>query len=68
MAALLTSVLDNGNKVAGYIAECNKMDIRVLPPHVNESDNGFTVSGENIRFGLLAVRNLGPVSYTHLSL
>lgn len=59
MAALLTSVLDNGNKVAGYIAECNKMDIRVLPPHVNESDNGFTVSGEDIRFGLLAVRNLG---------
>ena len=59
MAALLTSVLDNSNKVAGYIAECGKMDIQVLPPHVNESDNGFTVSGENIRFGLLAVRNLG---------
>lgn len=59
MAALLTSVLDNGNKVAGYIAECTKMDIKVLPPHVNESENGFTVSEENIRFGLLAVRNLG---------
>ena len=59
MAALLTSVLDNGNKVAGYIAECIKLGIRVLPPHVNESDNGFTVSGSDIRFGLLAVRNLG---------
>ena len=47
MAALLTSVLDNGNKVAGYIAECSKMDIKVLPPHVNESENGFTVSGDN---------------------
>ncbi len=59
MAALLTSVLDNGNKVSGYIAECLKLGIRVLPPHVNESENGFTVSGKDIRFGLLAVRNLG---------
>lgn len=59
MAALLTSVLDNGNKVAGYIAECLRLGIRVMPPHVNESENGFTVSGKNIRFGLLAVRNLG---------
>lgn len=59
MAALLTSVLDYGNKVAEYIAECQRLGIRVLPPHVNESGNGFTVSGRDIRFGLLAVRNLG---------
>ena len=59
MAALLTSVLDNGNKVSAYIAECSKLGIKVLPPHINESENGFTVSGENIRFGLLAIRNLG---------
>ncbi len=59
MAALLTSVLDNTNKLATYMAECLRLTIRVLPPHVNESGSGFTVSGKNIRFGLLAVRNLG---------
>ena len=59
MAALLTSVLDNGNKLSAYIAECLRLGIRVLPPHVNESAAGFTVSGKDIRFGLLAVRNLG---------
>ena len=59
MAALLTSVLDNTNKLAAYIAECLRLGIRVLPPHVNESGLGFTVSGKDIRFGLLAVRNLG---------
>lgn len=59
MAALLTSVLDNGNKVAGYIEECGNLGIKVLPPRVNESENGFTVSENDIRFGLLAVRNLG---------
>lgn len=59
MAALLTSVLDNTNKLATYIAECLRLEIRVLPPHVNESGSGFTVAGKNIRFGLLAVRNLG---------
>lgn len=58
MAALLTSVLD-GSKVAGYIAECDRLRIRVLPPSVNESDAAFTVVGDHIRFGLLAVRNLG---------
>lgn len=59
MAALLTSVLDNANKVAGYIEECASMGIQVLPPNVNESDNGFTVTHGSIRFGLLAIRNLG---------
>ena len=59
MAALLTSVLDNGTKVSEYIEECARLSIEVLPPHVNESETGFTVTGGNIRFGLLAVRNLG---------
>lgn len=59
MAALLSSVLDNQNKLASYITECRRMGIAVLPPHVNESDLGFTVSGSNIRYGLLAVKNLG---------
>ena len=59
MAALLSSVLDNQNKMAVYIGECKRMGIRVLPPNVNESGQGFDVSGSNIRYGLLAVKNLG---------
>ena len=59
MAALLTSVLDNQNKLAAYIGECQRLGIGVLPPSVNESDFGFTVSGSNIRYGLLAIKNLG---------
>ncbi|MBR2337942.1 MAG: DNA polymerase III subunit alpha, partial [Clostridia bacterium] len=58
MAALLTSVLDSG-KVAGYIGECERLRIRVLPPSVNESVSAFTVAGDHVRFGLLAVKNLG---------
>lgn len=59
MAALLTSVLDNINKVAGYIDECTSQGINVLPPSINESSEWFTVSGDSIRFGLLAVKSLG---------
>ncbi len=59
MAALLTSILDNTNKVIEYIDECSRLGIRVLPPHVNESGQGFTVVEDGIRFGLLAVKNLG---------
>ncbi len=58
MAALLTSVWDSG-KVAGYIAECERLRIRVLPPSVNESTADFTVVDDHIRFGLLAVKNIG---------
>ena len=59
MAALLTSVLENSAKVAEYIAECREMGIRLLPPDVNESDANFTVSGKNIRFGLVAIKGIG---------
>ena len=59
MASLLTSVLDNQNKLAGYISECSRLGIKVLPPHINESYYGFTVAGNDIRFGLLAIKNLG---------
>ena len=59
MAALLTSVLDSTDKVIGYIGECERLGIKVLPPHINLSDAGFTVAGGEIRFGLLAVKNLG---------
>lgn len=59
LAALLTSVLDSANKLAAYTAECNRLHIQVLPPHVNISTDGFTVSGGDIRFGLMAIKNLG---------
>lgn len=59
MAALLTSVLDKRDKLAGYTAECQRMGIAVLPPHVNESEMNFIVSDNDIRFGLLAIKNLG---------
>ena len=59
MAALLTSVLDNSTKVAEYIAECRSMGIQLLPPDVNESGADFTVAGENIRFGLVAIKGIG---------
>ena len=58
-AALLTSVLDSPGKISQYTAECKRMGIKILPPDVNESYENFTASGKNIRFGLLAVRNLG---------
>ena len=59
MAALLTSVLENSAKVAEYIAECRELGIRLLPPDVNESEAYFTVSGGNIRFGLVAIKGIG---------
>jgi DNA polymerase-3 subunit alpha len=59
MAALLTSVLDSSDKVAEYIAECKSMGIKLLPPDVNESGADFTVSGDNIRFGLVAIKGIG---------
>lgn len=58
-AALLTSVLDNSSKVSEYIDDCTKHGILVLPPSVNESEAGFSAEDGNIRFGLMAVRNLG---------
>ena len=59
MAALLTSVLDYTSKMAGYIAECARLGITVLPPSVNLSCEGFTVEPQGIRFGLLGIKNLG---------
>ena len=59
MAALLTSVLDSQGKIAEYIAECRSMGIRLLPPDINESGPDFTVAGEDIRFGLAALKGVG---------
>ncbi len=59
MAALLTSEAQNADKIVRYIAECREMEIEVLPPDINESFNHFAVSGNQIRFGLAAVKNVG---------
>lgn len=59
MAALLTSVRDDKDKSALYLSECRRMGIRVLPPDVNESESDYTPRGQDIRFGLAAIRNVG---------
>jgi DNA polymerase-3 subunit alpha len=59
MAAVLTSVKDDKDKMAIYLNECRRMKIQVLPPDVNESESNFTPVGEDIRFGLSAIRNVG---------
>ncbi len=59
MAALMSSVLGYAEKVAEYTAECQDMEIHVLPPDINASYNRFTVEGDNIRYGLVAVKNIG---------
>ena len=59
MAALLTSVLDNSDKIAEYIAECKDCKIPLLPPDVNRSFDRFTVENDGIRFGLVAIKNIG---------
>lgn len=59
MAALLSSVLDSPEKVARYTIECNRMGIRILPPDINRSCSGFTVSGKDVRFGLAVIKNIG---------
>jgi DNA polymerase III subunit alpha len=59
MAALLTSVAGDKDKSALYLSECRRMGIKVLPPDVNASAATFTPVGQDIRFGMAAVRNVG---------
>ncbi|MWA04319.1 DNA polymerase III subunit alpha [Actinomadura sp. LD22] len=59
MAALLTSVGDNKDKMAVYLGECRRMKVKVLPPSVNESIGVFAAVGDDVRFGLGAIRNVG---------
>lgn len=66
LCALMTSVLGNQAKIAEYISECSARGIRVLPPDVNESRADFSVDGENIRFGLLAIKNVGEQFLNHI--
>ncbi|RJP17882.1 MAG: DNA polymerase III subunit alpha [Candidatus Abyssobacteria bacterium SURF_5] len=62
MASLLSSEMGNTAKLTSYIEECRRMDIAVLPPDVNLSDLKFTVIGNEIRFGLAAVKNVGDTA------
>ena len=59
MAALLTSVGDKKDKSAIYLADCRHLGISVLQPDINESEENFIAVGEDIRYGLAAVRNVG---------
>ena len=59
MAALLTSVIDNSQKVSEYIMACRNMGIGILPPDINEGEIGFSVSGNSIRYALTAIKSVG---------
>ena len=59
MCALLDSVLDNTAKVAFYISECKALGIGILPPDINKSAVTFRAEGDNIRFGMLAIKSVG---------
>ncbi|MGZ6339334.1 MAG: DNA polymerase III subunit alpha, partial [Candidatus Limnocylindrales bacterium] len=59
MTSVLTAFRDNEEKVAAAIAECRRLSIEVRPPDVHCSHLEFTVEGEAVRFGLLAVKNVG---------
>ena len=62
MAALISTVMSTKDKVPFFVNRCAEMDIEVLPPDVNSSDHGFVVSGNCIRFGLDAVKNVGHIA------
>ncbi|MBF0390191.1 MAG: DNA polymerase III subunit alpha [Desulfamplus sp.] len=62
MAALMSSEMSNSESVVKFIDECRTHSIKVLPPDVNESDAGFTVTSDAIRFGMAAVKNVGSAA------
>jgi len=66
MAASLSNAISTSDRVAGYVGECRKMGIPVLPPDVNESRAGFAATDGKIRFGLSAVKNLGEAAIESL--
>ena len=59
MAALMTSVIENPSKVAEYILTCRQMGIKILPPDINEGEGEFSVKGNEIRYGLSAIKSIG---------
>ncbi len=59
MAAMLTSEASNSDKLRMYLGRCRQMGLEILPPDINASEEAFTVEGEGIRFGLIAVKGVG---------
>ena len=59
MAALMTSIIDNTDKLLEYISECRRLGITILPPDINKSYQSFMVENGSIRYGLLAIKNVG---------
>ena len=59
MAALMTSVIENPSKVAEYIYSCRQMNIQILSPDINRGIGNFSVDGNNIRYGLTAIKSIG---------
>ena len=66
MAALMSSVMDSTAKISEYIESCKKMKISLLPPDINEGFSNFSVSGDSIRFGLSAIKNVGKSVISNL--
>lgn len=59
MAAMLSSVMGNTAKIAEYIYSCRSMGIEILPPDINQGESDFSVSGNDIRYGLTAIKSVG---------
>ena len=62
MAAFLNSVITVAEKVSWYISVCRDMGIKVLPPDINSSEAAFSVDGDNVRFGLGAIKSVGETA------
>lgn len=59
MAALLTSVMGNNDKVGLYIEECRRLGLKILHPDINRSGASFIPEGPDLRFGLMGIKNVG---------
>lgn len=58
-AAMLTSIFDNTTKLIEYTQECRRLNIKILPPDINKGYSGFVVEGDNLRYGMAAIKNVG---------
>ncbi len=58
-AAMLTSIFDNTAKIIEYTRECRRLNIKILPPDINKGYAGFVVEGDNLRYGMAAIKNVG---------
>ncbi len=66
MSAVLTSEIDNPDKISFFIQECKKMDIAILPPDINVSEINFTVDDKSVRFGLAAIKGVGATAANNI--